>query len=386
MNSQFDLLTERRGTCSVKWDAADRAFGGENLLPMWIADMDFPAAPGILDSLSRRVEQGVFGYGTLSQAYYDAVIGWMERRHHCKVERDWIVYTAGVVTALNYAVQAATEPGDEILVPSPVYGPFYHAVEDWGRVLVKCPLKNEALRYTFDFEDMERRVTPRTRALMLCSPHNPVGRVWERAELEELAAFCLRHNLSVIADEIHNDLVFRAHTMFLNVSPELAGRTILCTAPSKTFNLAGIQASNIIIPGEALRQKYRAAVARNHGSSANSFVQAAVLGAYNDSERWLDELLEYLDGNMALFCGTVERELPKLRVRRPEGTYMTWVDCSGLGLEPGALKRFFVDRCGLALSDGAGFGEEGAGFMRFNLACPRATVEECLRRLKENCR
>ena len=385
MNSQFDLLTERRGTCSVKWDAADRAFGGENLLPMWIADMDFPAAPGILDSLSRRVEQGVFGYGTLSQAYYDAVIGWMERRHHCKVERDWIVYTAGVVTALNYAVQAATEPGDEILVPSPVYGPFYHAVEDWDRVLVKCPLKNDALRYTFDFEDMERRVTPRTRALMLCSPHNPVGRVWERAELEELAAFCLRHNLSVIADEIHNDLVFRAHTMFLNVSPELAGRTILCTAPSKTFNLAGIQASNIIIPGEALRQKYRAAVARNHGSSANSFVQAAVLGAYNDSERWLDELLEYLDGNMALFCGTVERELPKLRVRRPEGTYMTWVDCSGLGLEPGALKRFFVDRCGLALSDGAGFGEEGAGFMRFNLACPRATVEECLRRLKENC-
>ena len=386
MNSQFDLLTERRGTCSVKWDAADRAFGGENLLPMWIAAMDFPAAPGILDSLSRRVEQGVFGYGTLSQAYYDAVIGWMERRHHCKVERDWIVYTAGVVTALNYAVQAATEPGDEILVPSPVYGPFYHAVEDWDRVLVKCPLKNDALRYTFDFEDMERRVTPRTRALMLCSPHNPVGRVWERAELAELAAFCLRHNLSVIADEIHNDLVFRAHTMFLNVSAELAGRTILCTAPSKTFNLAGIQASNIIIPGEALRQKYRAAVARNHGSSANSFVQAAVLGAYNDSERWLDELLEYLDGNMALFCGTVERELPKLRVRRPEGTYMTWVDCSGLGLEPGALKRFFVDRCGLALSDGAGFGEEGAGFMRFNLACPRATVEECLRRLKENCR
>ena len=386
MNSQFDLLTERRGTCSVKWDAADRAFGGENLLPMWIADMDFPAAPGILDSLRRRVEQGVFGYGTLSQAYYDAVIGWMERRHHCKVERDWIVYTAGVVTALNYAVQAATEPGDEILVPSPVYGPFYHAVEDWDRVLVKCPLKNDALRYTFDFEDMERRVTPRTRALILCSPHNPVGRVWERAELEELAAFFLRHNLSVIADEIHNDLVFRAHTMFLNVSPELAGRTILCTAPSKTFNLAGIQASNIIIPGEARRQKYRAAVARNHGSSANSFVQAAVLGAYNDSERWLDELLEYLDGNMALFCGTVERELPKLRVRRPEGTYMTWVDCSGLGLEPGALKRFFVDRCGLALSDGAGFGEEGAGFMRFNLACPRATVEECLRRLKENCR
>lgn len=383
MSSQFDSITERRGTCCVKWDTvkSERA----DVLPMWIADMDFPAAPGIVERLHRRAGQGVFGYGLLSTEYYAAVIRWMDRRHHCKVEREWIVFTAGVVTALNFAVQAATEPGDEVLVPSPVYGPFYHAVEDWGRTLVKCPLKCDDLHYTFDFADMERRISKKTRALLLCSPHNPVGRVWIRAELEELADFCLRHNLIVIADEIHNDLVFRVHTMFLNISPEIAARTILCTAPSKTFNLAGIQASNVIIPDEGLRQSYRAIVARNHAFSANSFVEAAVVGAYQDCEGWLDELLAYLEGNITLFCETLDAEIPKLRVRRPEGTYMVWVDCSGLELDLEARKAFFKDTCGLLLNDGTGFGEEGRDFVRINLACPRTTVVECLCRLSEHC-
>ena len=246
-------------------------------------------------------------------------------------------------------------------------------------------MKEEDLFYTFDFDDMERRITPRTRALMLCSPHNPVGRVWKRQELEALADFCLRHNLVVIADEIHHDLVFQPHTMFLTVSPEIAQRTILCTAPSKTFNLAGIQASNIIIPNEELRSKYRAVVARHHAFSANSFAETAVVTAYRDSEGWLDALIPYLDGNMELFCSTVAAELPRLRVRRPEATYMAWVDCSGLGRDPKDLKRFFAEECGLAFNDGASFGPGGEGFMRVNLACPRTNVEECLRRLRTHC-
>ena len=385
MDIQFDEMIPRRGTGSLKWDGADRIFHGKDLLPMWIADMDFPAAPAIQEALHRRVNQRVFGYGMLSPGYYEAVSGWMSRRHGCSVPREWIVFTAGVVAALNFAVQAVTEPGDEILIPSPVYGPFFHAAEDWGRVAVRCPLKEEDLFYTFDFDDMERRITPRTRALMLCSPHNPVGRVWKRQELEALADFCLRHNLVVIADEIHHDLVFQPHTMFLTVSPEIAQRTILCTAPSKTFNLAGIQASNIIIPNEELRSKYRAVVARHHAFSANSFAETAVVTAYRDSEGWLDALIPYLDGNMALFCGTVAAALPRLRVRRPEGTYMAWVDCTGLGRDPGDLKRFFAEECGLAFNDGASFGPGGAGFMRVNLACPRANVEECLRRLRTHC-
>lgn len=352
---------------------------------MWVADMDFPTAPAIQAELNKRVEQGVFGYGVLPSEYYQAVIDWMKRRHHCEVKREQMIYSAGVVSALYYAVQAVTQPGDEVMVNTPVYHPFYQAVENQGRVLVKSPLKEEDLYYTFDFADMERRVTPKTKALLLCSPHNPVGRVWKREELEQLAEFCLRHDLVVIADEIHNDLVFEAHTMFLNVSPEIAQRTILCTAPSKTFNLAGIQASNIIIPNEELFQKYREAAVRAHAPSAHSFVAPAVIGAYDYSEEWLDQLLGYLEGNMDLFCSTIAKEIPGLRVRKPEGTYLAWVDCSGLKLEPDELKRFFVEKCGLAISVGSSFGEEGKYFARFNLACPRSYVEECLRRLKAGC-
>lgn len=382
MKFDFDQIVNRRGTSCVKWDAADRAYRGTDLLPMWIADMDFATAPGIQEEMHKRVDRGVFGYGILPAEYHQAVMGWMKRRHDCDVKKEWIVYNAGVVSALNYAVQAITQPGDEVMVNTPVYHPFYDAVEGQGRVLVKSPLKCDELYYTFDFEDMERRVTHKTKALILCSPHNPVGRVWKREELERLAEFCLRHDLVVIADEIHNDIVYEKHTMFLNVSPEIAQRTILCTAPSKTFNLAGIQASNIIIPNEELRGKYKDIIIRGHVYSANAFVAPAVIGAYDHSEEWLDELLVYLEGNLDLFCSTVEKELPQLKVRKPEGTYLAWVDCSGLGLDSDALKRFLVDKCGIATSDGSGFGEAGALFARFNLACPRSYVEECLRRLK----
>ena len=381
----FNQITNRRGTDCVKWDVADRVFKGEDLLPMWIADMDFATAPAIQEEIRKRVDQGVFGYGMLPAAYHEAVIGWMRRRHNCEVKKEWISYTAGVVTALNYAIQAVSEVGDEIMIHTPVYHPFYSAIEGQGRVAVKSPLKEEDLYYTIDFEDMERRVTPKTKALLFCSPHNPVGRVWKKEELEQLAEFCKRHNLYVIADEIHNDLVYEKHTMFLNVDEELAQRTILCTAPSKTFNIAGVQVSNAIIPNEELRKKFKDLLIAAHASSAHAFAAPALIGAYDHSEDWLDQLLVYLEGNMDLFCDTIAKELPMLRVRKPEGTYLAWVDCSGLGLTTEELKRFMVEKCGLALSDGIGFGEAGAQFMRFNLACPRSLVEECLRRLKKGC-
>ena len=321
MQSIFDQAVERRGSGSVKWDRADKNFGGTDLLPMWVADMDFPAPLGVLAALRRRMEQGVFGYSVLTGDYYEAVIGWMARRHRCEVKREWIVFAPGVVSALYFSVQAVTEPGDEVLISTPVYGPFYHAVEESGRVVNRCPLKRRDGRYAFDFEEMERRVTARTRALMLCSPHNPVGRVWTREELEELGRFCLRHDLTVIADEIHSDLVFRPHTVFWNALPEMEQRTILCTAPSKTFNLAGIQASNIIIPNEALRRRYRSVAEGHHALSPNAFVEAAVVGAYRDSEAWLDELLVYLKGNVDYFCAEVAGSLPQLRVEPPATAY-----------------------------------------------------------------
>lgn len=382
---EFDRMVERRGTGAIKWDAVDASFGGQDLLPMWIADMDFPAPPKVREALLARVEQGVYGYSRLSPAYYDAVIRWMDRRHHIHVEPSWVCFAAGVVSALGIAVQAVSEPGDDILIPSPVYGPFYKAAEDFGRRAVSVPLAREGLDYRFDFAALEEAVGLRTRALMLCSPHNPVGRVWERPELEELARFCRAHGLAVIADEIHSDLVFRPHTSFLGLDPEMDARTILCTAPTKTFNLAGIQASNIIIPDAALRRRYKAIAAKAH-TMPSAFAEAAVTAAYDRSEDWLEALLAYLAGNIDLFCGTLRRELPQLRAQAPQGTYLVWVDCSGLGLEPDALQRFLVEECRLALSDGRDFGPGGAGFVRANLACPRSMVEECLRRLKAHLR
>lgn len=382
MEFNFDIPVNRRGTNCVKWDAADRAYQGTDLLPMWIADMDFATAPAIAQELHKRVDQGIFGYGMLPADYYNAVIRWMDRRHRCKVEKDWISYVSGVVTALFYAVQAVTEPGDEIMIHTPVYGPFYSVVRDQGRVLVESPLKEEKLYYTMDFEDMERRVTEKTKALILCSPHNPVGRVWTREELEKVAEFCLKHNMVAIVDEIHHDLVYKEHTMFLTVSEAIAQRSVVCTAPTKSFNLAGVQVSNTIIPNEDIRKRFKKLLADAHAFSANAFAAAALIGAYDHSEDWLDGLVSYLEGNMELFCTTVEKELPMLKVRKPEGTYLAWVDCSALGLEAEELERFLVDKCGLALSKGKGFGIEGSRFARFNLACPRSTVEECLRRLK----
>ena len=278
----FDRIAQRRGTSSVKWDYADASFNGTDLLPMWIADMDFEVAPGIIDCLSAKMDQKVFGYGALSADYYDAVISWMKRRHDFDVKKEWICYTPGVVTALNFAVQALTEVGDEVIVPTPVYGPFYRAVCDNDRVLVKSSLENNGGYYTFDFEDLESKITSRTRALILCSPHNPVGRVWKREELERLSALCLEYGIYIISDEIHNDLIFEGpHTVLANISTEMAENCVICTAPSKSFNIAGIQASNIIIANDQMREKFKAVIQKNHAYSPNSFVEAAVIGAYN---------------------------------------------------------------------------------------------------------
>lgn len=380
----FDQITERKGTHCVKWDVADKAFRGTDLLPMWIADMDFPAAPGIVDSMQKRLEQGVFGYGTLSADYYQAVISWMKRRHKYEVEKDWICYTPGIVSALNFAVEALTEPGDELLIPTPVYGPFYHAVEDQGRTAVRVPLQCQDGRYSFDFDALENAVTSRTKALMLCSPHNPVGRVWDKDELESLSDFIIRHNLYVIDDEIHHDLVYKKeHTVLCRISKEIEQRTILCTAPSKSFNIAGIQASNIIIANEELRQKFRQVVHKHHAFSANSFVEAAVIGAYDDSEDWLNQLLEYLQGNVEYFVEFIQKNLPQIKVSEPEGTYLVWVDCSGLNMTQDELNRFFVEQCHLALNAGDSFGKDGSQYMRFNLACPRKLVEQALTQLQQ---
>lgn len=383
----FDTPISRAGTHCLKWDTADARFGGHDLLPMWIADMDFETAPQIYARVREMMEgRPVLGYGALSPDYYRTVADWMERRHHYSVDPEWIVTTPGVVAALCIAVQVFTQPGEEIMVLTPVYGPFYRAIEEHGRVAVRCPLKKEGEIYSMDFPRMEQMLTDRTRAIMLCSPQNPTGRVWDRAELEQLAAFCEQHRLKIINDEIHNDLVYgKEHIVFNRVSPYVERNSILCTAPSKTFNLAGVEASNIIIPDRTLREAFRQFLEKNHMGMAHCFVEPIVRAAYGESEDWLDALLAYLKGNIDYFVDTLHQALPQLKVSKPEGTYLVWVDFRALGMTADALSDFLVQTCRLALNDGREYGVEGDGFFRFNLACPRSYVEEAVRRLKAHC-
>ena len=353
----FDKPYNRKGTNCTKWDI----FSDEQMLPMWIADMDFEAPAPI----------------------YEAVIDFMQRRHNFHVEKDWIVFTPGVVVALTLGVQSVTEPGEEVMILSPVYGPFRGAPTACGRKLIESPLVNNDGYYTIDFEDMEKRVTPNTKAFMLCSPHNPVGRVWTKEELEGIANFCLKHNLYLIADEIHNDLLFKEHIVMNNISAELAERTILCTAPSKTFNLAGLQASNIIIKNEELRNKFKTLLNNLHIGGCNAFVNDAVIAAYTQCDQWLDELNAYIKGNMDYFCQEINGSTP-LKIHCPEATYLGWIDCRALNMTDEELTAFFKEKCHLMLNGGTFFGPEGSGFVRINLACPRSYVEEAVKRIKAN--
>lgn len=373
----FDNQYNRKNTECVKWDV----FPEKDILPMWIADMDFEAPAPIYNAFINRANHHVYAYSKLSDAYYQAVINWMQRRHNFHVEKDWIVFTPGVVVALTLGVQAVTEPDEEVMILSPVYGPFRGATTACGRKLIESPLVNNDGYYTIDFDDMEKRITPNTKAFMLCSPHNPVGRVWTKEELEKIVAFCQKHSLYLIADEIHNDLIFKDHIVINNISGDLAERTILCTAPSKTFNLAGLQASNIIIKNKELREKFTTLLGNLHVGSANAFVDSVVIAAYTECDEWLDELNLYLKGNMDYFSKEINQISP-LKMWNPEGTYLAWVDCRGMKMTDDELTAFFKEKCGLALNNGTFFGPEGSGFVRINLACPRAYVEEAVTRIK----
>jgi len=380
----FDAIVDRRGSSCLKWDKTEKFFGKADLLPLWVADMDFATAPGVTEMLKKRVEHAVYGYSQLSPAYYEAVVSWMERRHHWQIQPEWICYTSGVVSALYFAVECLTEPGDEVMLLSPVYGPFYASIEKQGRKIVDAPLFHDGVcGYGLDLAAMERAVSPKTKALIFCSPHNPVGRVWTRQELEQVVDFCKRHDLYIIDDEIHNDLVYdrESFTTLGRLGADVEERSIICTAITKTFNLADLQVSNIIIPNAELRQRFQACLEKHH-VGPHSFSEPALLGAYEHSEGWLEELLLYIKGNMDYFCRRVEKDMPLLQVRPAEGSYLLWVNCGGLGFSDTELRRFFVEECGLAVNAGTDYGARWGQFVRFNMACPRSYVQEALDRLE----
>ncbi|MCL1991993.1 MAG: pyridoxal phosphate-dependent aminotransferase [Spirochaetes bacterium] len=380
MKFDFDRVTERRGTDSIKYDFAKERGKPEGLLPMWIADMDFPAPPLVLADIQKTVSHGIFGYTDVKDDYYDALAGWFQGRLGYRITREEVVKTPGVVFALACAIRAYTKPGDAVMVQTPVYYPFYNVIRDNGRELVKNPLACRDGRYSVDFEDFERKVSEReVKLFILCSPHNPVGRVWSREELEAMNAICENHGVIVVSDEIHCDLVWpgHSHTVFGGINEN----AVICTAPSKTFNLAGLQASNIFVKNAELRRLLELEISRSGYSQLNTIALAACKSAYRHGGAWLDALKAYLAKNIDFVRSFLPEKMPQVKLVEPEGTYLLWLDFRELGLSPNALDSLIAEKAGLWLSAGTTFGDEGAGFQRVNIACPKAMLDAAFARL-----
>ena len=381
----FDKVIPRKGTNSLKYDFSVELGKGEDVLPLWVADMDFPTAPAILESLQKKVSHGIFGYSEGKEDYFQAVSGWYEKHFQWKVKKSWLIKTPGVVFAVAAAIRAFTEEGDAILIQQPVYYPFGQVIENNHRKLVSSPLKQNQGHYEMDFEDFEDKIIKeQVKLFILCSPHNPVGRVWEEWELRKVGDICKKHGVLVISDEIHNDFVWEdhRHTVFVSLSPEYEDMTITCTAPSKTFNLAGLQISNIFIPNPQLKRKFKKEIAATGYEEIGLMGLVACQAAYEGGEEWLRELKEYIWNNYLFLEKYLAEKIPQLQPVRPEGTYLAWIDCRGLGLTETEREELIVKKAGLWLDSGAMFGKEGEGFERMNLACPRKTLEAALQRLE----
>jgi cystathionine beta-lyase len=379
----FNTVVERRKTGSVKWDFLETFFGKGGLQPMWVADMDFKAPPEILNPIRQRAAHGVFGYTAKTEQFYSAVISWFSRRYHWNIKKQWIVTTPGVVPALNLAMQEFTKPGDGVIIQSPVYFPFKESIELNGRKLLDNRLLLKDNRYEIDWADLEEKAED-AEMLLFCSPHNPVSRVWTVSELRQLETVCHKHDLVVFSDEIHADIVFKpnAHTPSAAVSRKLADRTISAFATSKTFNLAGLQLSINIIPSEEIRRRFKLTLEKLHMNMSNIFGIVGTQAAYEHGDNWLDQLLPYLWSNYLAVEEFLRRRIPEITVLKPEGTFLVWLDCRKLGFNDDELAAFFVQKAGLALTNGILFGPGGSGFMRMNIGCPRQAVIAGLEKLE----
>lgn len=382
----FDTVIDRRRTNSVKWDFCDCCEGEDDILPMWVADMDFSAPPAVVEAIRTVAGHGIYGYSAMPDSYYEAIESWCGRRYGYRVSRDQLSYTPGVITGLNMVIQAFTNPGDGVVITPPVYPPFFSSVRSNGRRLVEIPLSLQPDGYRIDFDHLESRIDAGTKLLVLCSPHNPVGRVWSRGELERLAEIALRHGLLIFSDEIHADIVYPGaeHTVLASLAPEVADITFTGIAPSKTFNIAGLKASVIVTANQRRRHDFDAIQAAGFGLyNANIFAIRALEVAYREGEPWLEALLAYLVKNLAFAVDFITRELPGVRVVAPQGTFLLWLDFSELGLEQEQLRQLVFCNAKVGLNDGLSFGESGCCHMRLNFGCARSVLREGLMRLKE---
>ena len=383
MTYNFDEIIERHNTASIKYDLLSTIFGKEDVLPMWVADMDFRTPDFVLEAIRERAEHEILGYSIRTDAYFDSLIKWLKRRHNWEIQKEWVAFSPGIVPALNMAVLAFTQPNDKIIVQPPVYFPFFGAVKDHNRELMHNPLIMRDGRYHMDYDNLEKLCRDGASMLILCNPHNPAGNAWTPDELKKMADICLKYNVLMVSDEIHSDLVNRGfkHTVLASLSPEISAQTVTMVAPSKTFNLAGLSTASVVIENPELYAKFVKTLDTLHIGMGNVFGNVATEAAYTHGDEWLDQLLDYIDGNIQYVMDFAEANLPQLKVIRPEATYMVWIDFSKLGLSDEELNNFVINKAGLGLNQGIQFGSGGEGYMRMNLACPRSLVEEGMGRL-----
>lgn len=385
----FDQFIERRGTNCCKWDLMNKKYPDmdtENLVPMWIADTDFLCPPEVVDAVLERAKQGVYGYNIdQPESYNRAAKAWLKKRYDWEIDEEWIVFTPGIVPALAQAVQALTEPGDGVIIQPPVYYPFRSSVENNGRVIRSNGLVLDGDTYRMDLVQLEEfAAEPRTKMMILCSPHNPIGRVWSREEVEAVCDICARHGVTIVSDEIHADLIMRG-TKFTSTGPvaqECKAKCVSCYAPSKTFNVAGLQASAIIIPDPEVRAAFRRQLERNALPGMNVFAGVALEAAWTKCDYYIEEVMDYVETNIDHAIEFVNKYTPKIHIRKPQGTFLGWVDLRDLGLDDEQANQFFLERAGIVANAGSGFGAEGAGFVRVNFACQRSTLDKALQQLR----
>ena len=381
----FNETIDRRNTNSLKWDNPDLKYNPENLIPLWVADMDFRAPESVLKTLAERIEHGVVGYTFPPDGYYRSIVNWMGKRHQWNIKKEWILPVPGVVPSINIAIQAFTKEGEGVLIQRPVYGPFTGAVINNGRKLVNSPLELRDNRYVINIVDFEKKIVDNNvRMFIFCSPHNPGGRVWTVEELKAVGDICIKHNVLIVADEIHQDLVFKKykHTPIASLGYEYSNICITCTSPNKTFNIAGLQNANLIIENTDIYNKFSNHIKKLALNEINLFGIIACESAYKTGEDWLVQVLDYIEENKKFVINFFSHKIPDVRIMDNEGTYLLWMDFRSLVFPGNSLSSLILQKANVRLSDGFGFGEEGKGFLRMNIACPRSTLEEALNRIK----
>ncbi|MBT7989314.1 MAG: pyridoxal phosphate-dependent aminotransferase [Anaerolineae bacterium] len=398
MSYNFDKIHHRGNTNSIKWDYINKdgvyqkrevgadPLAPDELIPMGLADMDFSMPPSVIDALGKRIKHGIMGYTRPPESYYAAIINWIEHRTSWGIQRDWILTTSGVMPTINLLIQKLTKPGDQVIIQTPVFYPFYHAVEFNDRVLLRNQLLYKEGHYSIDFDDLARKAAdPRAKMIILSNPHNPVGRVWSKEELLRIGEICHENDLFIISDELHSDLTYSwaKFTSFGIVDKKFTDRLIICTGPSKAFNMPGLKTSLAIIPNQILREELTTALRNlNELFGVNTLGILALQKAYEEGEEWLTQLTLYLEGNYHYLQNYLGQHLPQLKVVRPEALYLIWIDCSALGLDVVVLKELLIDEAKVYVEAGSFYGAEGEGFIRINIGCPRAILETALERIR----